>query len=169
LVKLNKERWGEQGASFQSDEYIRFHRLLCQKIEPLGWLVLVVLTQNSNVVAVKYDYLYGEKIWGNQGGWSREFKNLNVGEVLIGKLFMWAIEKGVEEYDFLGGDAEYKKRWGSTHRYMNDWTAYNSTWRGRAFESAAFVKNKLKLILSSNLLKQLKLTKTVSAFKDKDK
>jgi CelD/BcsL family acetyltransferase involved in cellulose biosynthesis len=159
LVQLNLERWGEKGASFRSDAYIGFHRLLCQRIEPRGWLVLVQMTQNDKTIAAKYDYLYDGKMWGNQGGWSEEFRKMNVGEVLIGKLFEWGIEKGIREYDFLGGDVGYKERWGTAHRVMSDWTAYNATCSGKAWQCAAFVKSWLIKNLPSRPLDKLRSMK----------
>ena len=156
LIELNQERWGELGASFRTDAYVHFHRLLCQKIEPLGWLVMVQMTQNGQVAAAKYDYLYAGKLWGNQGGWSMEFQKKNVGEILIGKLFAWGIEKGIKEYDFLGGDAEYKKRWGTDHRLMNDWTAHNTTWRGKMWQLVACGKESLRECLPQQVLEKLK-------------
>jgi CelD/BcsL family acetyltransferase involved in cellulose biosynthesis len=156
LIELNRERWGEDGASFRSEKYIQFHRRLCERIESQGWLLLVLMTLNGRVIAAKYDYLYAGKIWGNQGGWSREYQQKKVGEVFIGKLLEWGIEKQVGEYDFLGGDAEYKDRWGTGQRMMADFLAYNTTWRGQTLQWAQRGKLWLKDNLPPEVLDKLK-------------
>jgi CelD/BcsL family acetyltransferase involved in cellulose biosynthesis len=144
LVRLNHERWGDQGTSFRSESYIRLHRQLCQRIAPRGWLMLVLMMQQGKVVAVKYDFVYNGKLWGNQGGWSVDFQQKKVGEILIGRLIEWGLERGLREYDFLGGEAEYKERWGTGVREMVDLDAFNATARGRGLQLARRGKELLK-------------------------
>ena len=133
LVQLNRHRFGEEGQSFRSAEYVEFHRRLCQQLLPRGWVLLAVLKVGEEVAAVKYDYCYGGKLWGNQGGWSREWEKKEVGNVMIGRLIRWGIERGYKEYDFLGGADEYKQRWSTASRQMVDLAGHNVTLRGRLF------------------------------------
>lgn len=131
LVELNRERWGTAGESFRSQRYVAFHRRLCELLLPRGWLLLVLLTVDGRVAAAKYDYCYAGKVWGNQGGWLPDFEKQEIGSVLVGMLLEWAIEQGYREYDFLGGEAEYKRRWGDGLRMMDDYQVWNTTARAR--------------------------------------
>jgi CelD/BcsL family acetyltransferase involved in cellulose biosynthesis len=156
LVRLNHERWGDQGKSFRSESYIRFHRALCERIAPAGWLMLVLMLQQGKIVAVKYDFVYDGKIWGNQGGWSVDFQQKKVGEILIGRLIELGLERGLGEYDFLGGEAEYKERWGTGIREMVDLEAFNATGRGRAVELAQRGKELLRRVVPPERWEQIK-------------
>jgi CelD/BcsL family acetyltransferase involved in cellulose biosynthesis len=134
VVRLNRERWQEAGQSFRSERYARFHQRFCERVEPLGWLALCLLELDGKVIAGRYDYLYGDKLWCYQGGWDPAHKELNVGDNLIGMVIEWGIARGVREYDFLGGAAAYKDRWSDGHRALVDLRGYNTTARARAFE-----------------------------------
>lgn len=133
VVRLNRERWQEAGSSFRSERYTRFHRTFCERIEPKGWLALVILELDGKPIAGRYDYVYGGKLWCYQGGWDPAYKELNVGDNLIGMVIDWGMQRGLGEYDFLAGAAAYKDRWANGHRALVDLTGYNVTPRARAF------------------------------------
>jgi CelD/BcsL family acetyltransferase involved in cellulose biosynthesis len=135
LVRLNRERWGEAGESFQSERYVAFHRRVCERLLRRGWLLMVLLKVGERVGAAKYDYVYGGKVWGNQGGWLREYEKHEIGNVLLGMLIEHGIEQGCREYDFLGGEADYKRRWGDGARVMDDYAGWNTTARAQAFRA----------------------------------
>jgi CelD/BcsL family acetyltransferase involved in cellulose biosynthesis len=116
LVALHNERWSK----VMDTRFECFHRRLCNEIAPFGQLVLVLLKVGEGVVAAKYDFAYGGKIWNYQGGWSRDFARLRVGSVLIARIIEWAISRGFSEYDFLAGDYPYKRWWSTGVRYTVD-------------------------------------------------
>ena len=82
----------------------------------LGRLVLVLLEVGGEIVASKYDFAYGGKIWCYQGGWKKSLAADRLGHVMLARVLRWAIEHGYREYDFLAGDAPYKRRWGNAER-----------------------------------------------------
>ena len=116
LVALHNARWGK----VMDERFERFHRRLCDEIAPLGQLVLVLLRVGDQVVAAKYDFAYGGKVWNYQGGWSPDFSRLRVVSVLVARIIEWAISKGFSEYDFLAGDYPYKRWWSTEVRYTID-------------------------------------------------
>ena len=131
VTRLHRERWEDRSASFKTDEYLEFHQRLCTRLHAKGWLLLLLLSVNGENVAVRYDYVYADKIWCMQGGWSPEWAAKRVGTLLTGKVIEWGIEHGLSEYDFLGGDSDYKRRWASDERVMTNLTACNQkTFRG---------------------------------------
>ena len=135
LTRLHRERWDDESASFTSEDYLAFHERLCARLHPKGWLLLLLLSVNGRNVAVRYDYAYGGKLWCMQGGWSPEYAAKRVGTLLTGKVIEWGIEHGLREYDFLGGEADYKLRWSNGERWMTNLTACNThTVRGRVWK-----------------------------------
>jgi CelD/BcsL family acetyltransferase involved in cellulose biosynthesis len=135
VTRLHRERWREKSASFKTDEYLAFHERLCARLHANGWLLLLLLAVDGKNVAVRYDYVYAGKLWCMQGGWSPEWAAKRVGTLLTGKVIEWGIAHGLAEYDFLGGDSEYKRRWATGERVMTNLTACNTaTLRGRAWK-----------------------------------
>ena len=132
LIRLNRERWQEQGSSFRSERYIRFHRRFCAEAAPRGWLALALLELAGEVVAARYDYVYGGKLWCYQGGWDPRHRDLNLGDNFIALIIEWGISQGLREYDFLAGEAAYKDRWCTSRRSLTDLHGYNRTARGLA-------------------------------------
>ena len=144
VTRLHRERWQDRSASFKTEGYLEFHEQLCARLHANGWLLLLLLSVNGKNVAVRYDYAYAGKLWCMQGGWSPEYAAKRVGTLLTGKVIEWGIEHGLREYDFLGGDSDYKRRWSNGERVMTNLTACNpKTVRGlvwkwnRALEDGA--------------------------------
>jgi CelD/BcsL family acetyltransferase involved in cellulose biosynthesis len=135
LTRLHRERWEEDSASFRTEDYLKFHEQLCARLHANGWLLLLLLSVNGRNVAVRYDYRYAGKLWCMQGGWSPEYASKRVGTLLTGKVIEWGFEHGLREYDFLGGDSDYKRRWANGERLMTNLTAGNTnTVRGRLWK-----------------------------------
>ena len=157
LHRLNRERFGGSGTSFRTPQYLEVHRRFCELCASRGWLALCVMLQDGEVIAAKYDFLYAGKLWGNQGGWSREHQQQKVGEILIGKLLEWGIEKGAREYDFLGWPAEYKQRWSTGQRAMRaEVRAYGPTLGGQLARGLARGQKLLKERLPPEWLEHLR-------------
>jgi CelD/BcsL family acetyltransferase involved in cellulose biosynthesis len=64
--------------------------------------------------------VFDNKIWGYQGGWLPEFKDRDVGNVLMARILKDAIQNGRREYDFLEGAAWYKSKWSTAHHTAFD-------------------------------------------------
>jgi CelD/BcsL family acetyltransferase involved in cellulose biosynthesis len=132
LAELNRARWQEAGESFRTDDYRRFHTALAKRFEKRGWLWLAVLIVGGEPIAARYDFAYGGKVWCIQGGWKPARQELNPGTLLTGEVIAWAIAQGLREYDFLGGEDHYKRRWADRERTLADFEAFNpATLRGR--------------------------------------
>jgi len=123
LMRLNRLRWGEAGASFRSDRYLRFHRAFAADLLQAGCLCLAVLEVAGEVAAVRYDFLFARKVWCMQGGWDPSLHACHPGTVITARVIQWAIQSGAREYDFLGGDSGYKRRWANGERSMVDFLA----------------------------------------------
>jgi len=149
IIRLNRDRWEDAGASFRSDAYIEFHRRFARLAEPRGWLALLLLRIKDTVVAGRYDFVYGGKLWCYQGGWRKDHARFSVGDAVLGMTIRWGIERGVREYDFLMGPAAYKDRWCTASRHVVDLTGYNTTGRAQAFRLLRQGRDLLRQSLSS--------------------
>jgi CelD/BcsL family acetyltransferase involved in cellulose biosynthesis len=142
LVELSRDRWGEAGESFRTPSYEAFHRKLIPRLHERDALLFVFLRANGRLVAARYDFVYAGKAWCYQSGWLREFEKVSLGDLALGKVLELAISRGCREYDFLGGDAHYKRRWSTGDRTLLDLWAPRSA-LARAWRWASRTKSLL--------------------------
>jgi len=144
LADLNRERWQEAGSSFRTERYRQFHMALAQRLTERNWLWLSVATLDGQPIAARYDFIYGGKVWCMQGGWKPAQQNLSPGTIMTGEVIAWAIDHGLREYDFLGGEDQYKRRWADAERTLVDLEAFNpATVRGRLWPRLRSLKRAL--------------------------
>ena len=128
---LNEKRWGEQRQSFLSARYTRFHDQVAERLHAAGHLALLFIEADGQIIAGRYDFAYASKAWCFQGGWLPEWEQERAGKMMLTVMMRWCIERGLKEYDFLGGAASYKNEWSSGERAMVDLQAANpNSWRG---------------------------------------
>lgn len=118
LQGLNKVRWGDARQSFLSDRYRRFHEKAAQRLQETGHLLLIFLEADGQIIAGRYDFVYGGKGWSFQGGWLPEWERQSAGKLILTAIMQWCCENGVREYDFLGGAASYKDDWSEGERKL---------------------------------------------------
>jgi CelD/BcsL family acetyltransferase involved in cellulose biosynthesis len=126
-------------------DYVRFHNEVAERFHRRGQLLLIQLEVDGQVIASRYDFAYGGKGWCFQGGWLPEAEKLRPGRTMMAHQMRCCIEHGLQEYDFLGGQASYKGEWSEAERGMVDLSGRNpSSWRGWLFEAAKFLKQRLR-------------------------
>jgi CelD/BcsL family acetyltransferase involved in cellulose biosynthesis len=113
LIDLHRRRWAGQSRAFQSERYLRFHRLLATRLLERGWLRLYTLESGSRSLAALYCFFYGGRYSFYQSGRDPEFSRYRVGIVTMHRVIQEAIREGATVFDFLRGNEEYKYRWAS--------------------------------------------------------
>jgi CelD/BcsL family acetyltransferase involved in cellulose biosynthesis len=157
IVRLNRDRWGEARLSFRTGASLEFHKRIAPILVEKGQALLMLMTAGDRVVAGRYDFVYGGKVWGYQGGWLREYEKWRLGTILLARVIEWAIERGLSEYDFLGGAATYKEQWSTATKQMADHLGYRRTsLAGQALRLAMWGKAELKTRLTPAGLQKVK-------------
>lgn len=146
LGELHRQRFAATpGASFRTTDYVDFHSRVANLFAGREWLWLAVLELDGQPIGARYDYVYGNKMWCMQGGWDPRFSNQRPGMILTGAAIEWAIERGLAEYDFQSGEADYKRRWASTSRPMTGVEAFNTaTFLGRVSPSLRALRHAMQ-------------------------
>jgi CelD/BcsL family acetyltransferase involved in cellulose biosynthesis len=133
LVRLHRARWAG-ASSFDTEAKVSFHRALSRRLAAGDRLFLSLLTVDGATVGARYDFVFDDKIWCVQGGWDPAHSAARPGMFLTDDVLRWGIERGLREYDFLGGEADYKARWSTGRRDLVTVVAANpSTVRGRVY------------------------------------
>ena len=113
LHQLHEHRWqaaGQRGV-FVSPAFRRFHDMLMPALLDRGELDLRWLLANGEPIAVSYSIVHDNRLYFYQGGRATAVPRVvRPGVVLHLHAIKAAIEAGRQEYDFLGGDARYKRQ-----------------------------------------------------------
>lgn len=118
LKELHGLRRQDKGESnrFANERYLAFHKNILASFSRNKWLHLNVLQLDSQIVAIKYNYQFKNRIYSYQGGWDPKYAKYNVAQVLFSYILKDAIAKGREVIDLLRGDENYKMKWAN---YIN--------------------------------------------------
>ncbi|MBP1695263.1 MAG: Protein involved in cellulose biosynthesis (CelD)-like protein [Deltaproteobacteria bacterium] len=157
LSSLHHKRWEEKGAehSFSSEQYNAFHQMVAREFALKGWLQLSCLELNDEIVAVLYDYRYGNKIYYYQGGFDPSLYKYSPGLVLRAYVIQKAIKDGIEEIDLLKGGYEHKYKWTQFDRQTINVTIGKNTLKSRIFFVDSFGKPRMKAAIKKVLPKVL--------------
>jgi len=167
LSSLHHKRWEQKGAehSFSSKQYNAFHQMVAREFALKGWLQLSCLELNDEIVAILYDYRYGNKIYYYQGGFDPSLYKYSPGLVLRAYVIQKAIKDGIEEIDLLKGGYEHKYKWTEYDRQTINLTIGKNNLRSKIFFFDAFrkpqMKAAIKKILPSVLLDMMKRAREI--------
>ena len=112
MIQLHNLTWkgrGEPGA-FASGRRLAFHRTLIRRAFARGGIQMLRVTAGNETIGVLYNFVQNGKIYFNQSGfnYSRD-KRLKPGLVTHFCAIQYCLEQGFGDYDFLAGDARYKR------------------------------------------------------------
>lgn len=135
LAELHEARWkaaGERGA-FAGSRFRRFHERVAPRLLDDGALELVWLVAHGRPVAAAYVILHANKATFYQSGRATDVPDaVRPGIVLQAELVRSAIERGLVEYDFLGGASRYKRQLALASRPLVEIRAARRTLREQA-------------------------------------
>jgi CelD/BcsL family acetyltransferase involved in cellulose biosynthesis len=148
LFDLNARRWtavGEDGAFARRPGARAFYQEFAPRALGRGWLAFYSLLDEGRPVAAQLGYVYGRTFLQLQEGFDPEYSS-NVGNALRARVIEDCIDRGLTEYDFLGGASEHKRRWLSKTRAGLDLLAAHRGLKnapiihGRVFPTGAYLR-----------------------------
>jgi CelD/BcsL family acetyltransferase involved in cellulose biosynthesis len=151
LRELHEQRWQEKGhkGAFSSPRFSAFHDELARELLLEKKLQLVWLSVGGRPVAAQYNFLSGSKIYFYQCGRKTSVpKQVRLGIVMVSLMLQEAIARGASEFDFLGGNARYKRLFSSTSRWSVELRVARRTLRE---ELRRWAKSANKIITRSTL------------------
>lgn len=115
LIELHNLRWNERGGSdaFHRPGLLNFHADITHSSLHQDSLRLYVLRLNGKAAAILYGFKYNNVLYYYQSGFDTSLSRYSVGMVIMGLAIKSAIEEGIEKFDFLHGEEEYKYLWTS--------------------------------------------------------
>lgn len=149
LVELHLRRWDERGGSnaLHRQELVSFHESWSRIALREGWLRLYLLRLDDRPAAAVYGFRYNKVFYYYQAGFEPEYAQYSLGTLALGLTIRRALEEGLEEYDFLHGDEEYKYRWAFEARELVRLELFPPSLRGAVCQSAMSARLNMKNML----------------------
>lgn len=115
LFSLHTKRWAlaKESGSFGSQQRREFYQTMGKRFLQKGWLELWVLDLDGTTAAAQFCFRYRDTVYILQEGFDPGFAANKVGYALRAAMLKHFIEIGVTHYDFLGGLAIHKQKWGA--------------------------------------------------------
>jgi CelD/BcsL family acetyltransferase involved in cellulose biosynthesis len=153
LSFLHNKRWEQKGSKhgFSSKEYNAFHKAVAREFALKGWLQMSCLELNNEIVAILYDYRYGNKIYYYQGGFDPSLYKYSLGLVLRAFVIQKAIENGIKEIDLLKGAYEHKYIWTEHDRHTINVTIGKNSFGSKVCFFDTFRKPEMKAAIKKRL------------------
>lgn len=132
LKELHQQRMRQKKISgkFSDPNYEKFHRSIAERFFNSERLLLAFLRLDDRPVAARYGFIYNNKIFDYQSGFSPQFAREGVMQVLVSRLIEFGIASGLSEFDFLGGKEDYKSGFANFSRRIFSFTVFNHTLPG---------------------------------------
>jgi CelD/BcsL family acetyltransferase involved in cellulose biosynthesis len=120
-IRLNQQRWkGEgKGGTFRFPQRIEFYRHVANAALASGTLGFFGLRTEGELRALWFGFIGGEIYYSLSLSYDVEFEErtrTGPANVLFGQMLPLLLQRGVREFDHLGGVSEYKTRWGAQPR-----------------------------------------------------
>jgi CelD/BcsL family acetyltransferase involved in cellulose biosynthesis len=112
LVRLHHDRWEHRSEDFgfSTDGYVGFHRdVMAAMLEADCLRLMLLIGEDETVMAANYCYRWRGGFYFFQGGFARDYERFRIGEVLMGHAIEQAIGEGMQVFDMLRGEHDYKK------------------------------------------------------------
>ncbi len=121
LTRLNNSRWQSKGetGSFSSPEVLDFHRRLLACLWPGQGIDLLCVRAGDEALGYLYNFTDRGKVYFFQSGFAYAADaRLKPGLLTHSLAIDYYARLGLREYDFLAGDARYKRSLAKCHRNL---------------------------------------------------
>lgn len=160
LVRLHQARWlskGEPG-TFALPNMKEFLTEVMRRSLSDGRLRFTTLDLEGKIAGARVDFIDNRTAHWFQGGFDPAYTKEGLGSVMNGLCIRACIEDQlVDEYDFMGGGAEYKESWTKNHRDSVCLTLARPGIRSTAYNGIEIAKSVGKSVLRATVPKQIRL------------
>ena len=112
LAALHQQRWGMTPtlSGFANPAFVQFHQRLIAQCAPLHLVEFCTLFLGDLMLGCLYNFVYRGRVYFYASGLRQEADaQLKPGLLLHAMAIQHYLERGLEFYDFMGGDARYKQ------------------------------------------------------------
>lgn len=88
-----------------------FHLEVAERFARRGWLSLSMLEVHRRPIGALYAFQYNRRLLYYHSGFDPQWSKYSVGMVMLANCMEDGINRGMREFDFMRGHADYKERW----------------------------------------------------------
>jgi len=146
FIRLNHYRMKMKNmeSPFSKNSFEKFHKATMPIFFDKGSLKLCFLKIGDEPVAAHHVYRFDNKFLYYQSGFDPKWAGISPGLLLFGYCIENAISEGMQEFDFLQGNEQYKYKWTSEHRKNLDIRIYRDSLKGNIISWAETNRTKSK-------------------------
>jgi len=148
IAKIHIERWGntEEGSGFSNKAFIAFHQ---QLVNTANTVQIAVLSLNDIPIGYLINFIYKQRAYFYLSALTSFNNNkIKVGLTLHEKTIDFYVKKGIKSYDFLGGEARYKRSLSNKRYELGLYSFYRKNWLLVIERQLKYLKNKITLLVS---------------------
>jgi CelD/BcsL family acetyltransferase involved in cellulose biosynthesis len=155
LFDLHDQRFSDQDkdTKFLFNQRGAFHQNIAKTFLSKGWLAFYLARFSKQVVGALYCFVFNNRMMYLQAGFDPEYSKYGLGNQLIFKAVTDSIDSKYNEFDFMRGNEEYKKKWTSETRILYQ-LEFGLSLKGKCdthFDQVVFsTKNFIKKILNKS-------------------
>ncbi|MDR7239965.1 GNAT family N-acetyltransferase [Neobacillus drentensis] len=143
LFKFHCQRWEEKNtpSRFRNSEERKQAIIAAKNLFKSNLLHLTYLSHNNEIIAVHFGMSDGDKLYYYIPAFDVKFGKYSVGNILVYNLILQACREGSGIFDFLRGNENYKKQWGTFNKFNVRYVFFNHSLKSWLFKSIYFTYN----------------------------
>lgn len=112
-LRVEASGWkGARGTAIRSEPSTRhFYGEVARWAASSGWLRFAFLRLNDRAIAFQFDLERGRTYYSLKIGYDPEYERFSPGKLLAYMMVLRAVARGLETYELLGTDEQWKYRW----------------------------------------------------------
>ncbi len=120
ITKIHCQKWNNdlQVSVFFDQRRMNFLESICKAYSKSGLLRIFVLKDNDKIVAYRLGFLHNNIYYDWNTSYDIAYKNMSVGILLCDYVVRYCFAENIEEFDFLRGEEEYKKKFATGNREL---------------------------------------------------
>jgi len=123
---MHQARWNGRGhaGAFATGRRLDFHRALIKRAFPKGAIQMLRVLAGNSTIGVLYNFVQHSKVYFFQSGFDYELdSDCKPGFVTHALAIQHCLDAGFSDYDFLAGDARYKRSLAKERRPLH-WVVF---------------------------------------------
>jgi CelD/BcsL family acetyltransferase involved in cellulose biosynthesis len=140
FYELESAGWkGQGGTAILSDANVRrFYDDLAHATAQFGSFALYIMECAGRAIAMQYCLLDHERCYLLKPAYDENFSAYSPGHLLVHEVLHDGVARGLNEYDFMSPQSEWKSRWAKTTRTQSHGYIFRDDLRGRALHAWKF-------------------------------
>ncbi len=140
FLQIERSGWkGERGTAIASEaDTLRFYDEIARIAEQRGYFSLYLLEFGDKAVAGHFGLTYNNRYYSPKVAYDESFAEYGPGHLIVDAILRDCLQRGLQEFDFLGPSMEWKTEWTPKVRIHASCYIFQQGLLGRTLYSAKF-------------------------------